>query len=184
MTAILTKHLALGKSCFAPEKAKCKMRLVLVSSGHIMALLMNANTCGGIIPHICMTLSRTQFLFCYHNTELGVQCIGPILQWSKLRFICVNCGVMCGASREMSQRWRSLQTLRVLWRWAGWKGQRMKNKRQLSKCFINFEMTSKKLISQQRCAFLKFENKQNLSNRCPERGSPVPCPRAACHWSP
>lgn len=94
MTAILTKHPALGKSCFASEKAKCKMRLVLVSSGYIMALLMNAKTCGGmIIPHMCMTLSRTQFLFCYQNTELGVQCIGPILQWSKLRFICVNCGV-------------------------------------------------------------------------------------------
>ena len=44
MAAILTKHPALGKACFAPEKAKCKMRLVLVSSGHIMALLMNAET--------------------------------------------------------------------------------------------------------------------------------------------
>ena len=44
MAAILTKHPALRKACFAPEKAKCKMRLVLVSSGHIMALLMNAET--------------------------------------------------------------------------------------------------------------------------------------------
>lgn len=104
MTAILTKQPALGKVCFAPEKAKCKMRLVLVSSGHIMALLMNAKTCGGmIIPHICMTLSRTQFLFCYQNTEPGVQCIGSILQWRKLRFICVKCGIMCRASRDESE---------------------------------------------------------------------------------
>ena len=51
----------------------------------------------------------------------------------------------------------------------------MKNKSQLSKCFIHFEMTSKKLISQQRCAFPKFENKQNLSNRCPLREA------ALCH---
>lgn len=43
-TAILTKQPDLGKACVAPEKAKCKMRLVLVSSGHIMALLMNAET--------------------------------------------------------------------------------------------------------------------------------------------
>ena len=143
MTAILTKQPDLGKACVAPEKAKCKMRLVLVSSGHIMALLMNAKTCGGmIIPHICMTLSHTQFLFCYQNTELAVQCIGSILQWRKLRFICVKCGV-CIELPETSQRWGSLQTPRVLLRWAGWKDQRMKNKSQLSKCFMHFEMTSK-----------------------------------------
>lgn len=44
MKAILTKHPALGKACFAPERQNAKMRLVLVPSGHIMALLMNAET--------------------------------------------------------------------------------------------------------------------------------------------
>ena len=55
-----------------------------------------------IIPHICMTLSRTIFILLSKH-ELGVQCIGPILQWSKLRFICVKCGVTCGASRDESE---------------------------------------------------------------------------------